>query len=103
MASQPRPGRSLACAPVPSTRAIAKVILVAVAILGALYLLYQVRSIVKMLFIAIFLAVALGPAVDFYQRRARVPRGLAILLVYLTIIGAIFGLGILVVPPIVSG
>jgi predicted PurR-regulated permease PerM len=88
---------------VPSTRAIAKVILVAVAILGALYLLYQVRSIVKMLFIAIFLAVALGPAVDFYQRRARLPRSVAILLVYLTILGAIFGVGLLVVPPIVSG
>jgi predicted PurR-regulated permease PerM len=86
-----------------STRAIARVILVAVAILGALYVLWQIRSILKLLFIAIFLAVALGPAVDFYQRRARVPRSLAILLVYLTIVGAIFGLGLLVVPPIVSG
>jgi predicted PurR-regulated permease PerM len=88
---------------VPSTRAIAKVILVAVAILGALYLLYQIRSILKLLFIAIFLAVALGPAVDFYQHRVRVPRSMAILLVYLTVLGAIFGLGLLVVPPIVSG
>jgi predicted PurR-regulated permease PerM len=88
---------------VPSTRAIAKVILVTVAILGVLYLLYQVRSIVKMLFIAGFLAVALGPAVDFFQKRARVPRSLAILLTYLSILGAIFGLGLLVVPPIVNG
>jgi len=86
-----------------STRAIAKVILVTVAILGTLYLLYQVRSIVKMVFIAVFLAVALGPAVEFFQKRARMPRSLAILMTYLAILGGIFGLGLLVVPPIVNG
>ncbi len=88
---------------VPSTRAVAKVILVAVGILVVLYLAYKVRSIVKMVFIAVFLAVALGPAVEFLQRRARIPRSLSILLVYLAILGGIFGLGLLVVPPIVSG
>jgi predicted PurR-regulated permease PerM len=88
---------------VPSTRAVAKVILVAVVILGALYLLYQIRSIVKMLFISIFLAVALAPGVDFFQKRIRLPRSLSILLVYLSILGAIFGLGLLIVPPIVNG
>jgi predicted PurR-regulated permease PerM len=86
-----------------STRAIAKVILVTVAILGVLYLLYQVRSIVKMVFIAVFLAVALGPAVEFFQKRGRMPRSLAILMTYLAILGGIFGLGLLVVPPIVNG
>jgi predicted PurR-regulated permease PerM len=88
---------------VPSTRAIAKVILVAVGILVVLYLIYKVRSILKLLFIATFLAVALGPAVEFLQRRSRMPRSLAILLVYIAILGAIFGLGLLVVPPIVNG
>jgi predicted PurR-regulated permease PerM len=86
-----------------TARAIVKVVLVTAATLAVLYLIYQVRAIVKLLFIAVFLAVALGPAVDFYQRRLRVPRSLSILLVYLTILGAIFGLGLLVVPPIVSG
>jgi predicted PurR-regulated permease PerM len=88
---------------VPSTRAILKVLLVTAATAVALYVLYLVRSIVEMLFIAVFLAVALGPAVDLYQKRARVPRSMAILFVYLTILGAIVGLGLLVVPPIVSG
>jgi predicted PurR-regulated permease PerM len=86
-----------------SARLIAKVILVSVAVLVVLYLLYLVRSIIGLLLIAVFLAVALGPAVDLYQQRARVPRGVAILAVYLTILGAIFGLGLLVVPPIVRG
>jgi len=74
---------------VPSTRAILKVLLVAAATAAAFYLLFLVRSILYMVFIAVFLAVALGPAVDVYQRRARMPRSLAILFVYLTILAAI--------------
>jgi predicted PurR-regulated permease PerM len=88
---------------VPSTRAILKVLLVTAATAGLLYGFYLIRTIVEMVFIACFLAVALGPAVDIYQQRARAPRSLAILLVYLTILGGIVGLGLLVVPPIVSG
>jgi predicted PurR-regulated permease PerM len=88
---------------VPSTRAIVKVLLVIAATAAVLYLLYLVRSILGLVFISIFLAVAMGPAVDLYQHRARLPRGVAILFVYLTILGAIVGLGLLVVPPIVSG
>jgi predicted PurR-regulated permease PerM len=88
---------------VPSTRAIVKVLLVTAATAVVLYLLYLVRSILGLVFISIFLAVAMGPAVDLYQHRARLPRGVAILFVYLTILGAIVGLGLLVVPPIVNG
>jgi predicted PurR-regulated permease PerM len=88
---------------VPDTRAILKVLLVTAVTAGAFYLLYLVRSVLGLIFIAVFLAVALGPAVDLYQRRGRMPRGVAILLVYLTILGAIVGLGLLVVPPIVNG
>jgi predicted PurR-regulated permease PerM len=88
---------------VPSTRAIVKVLLVTAATAAVLYLLYLVRSILGLVFISIFLAVAMGPAVDLYQHRARLPRGIAIVFVYLTILGAIVGLGLLVVPPIVTG
>jgi predicted PurR-regulated permease PerM len=88
---------------VPSTRAIVKVLLVTAATAAVLYLLYLVRSILGLVFISIFLAVAMGPAVDLYQHRARLPRSAAILFVYLTILGAIVGLGLLVVPPIVTG
>ncbi|HKN93838.1 MAG TPA: AI-2E family transporter [Thermoleophilaceae bacterium] len=87
----------------PSTRAIVKVLLITAATAAVLYVLYLVRSILEMLFISVFLAVALGPAVDLYQRRVRMPRSLAIVLVYITILGAIVGLGLLVVPPIVNG
>lgn len=85
-----------------SSRTVAKVILVTVAILAALYVLYLVRQVVAAVLVAVFIAVALGPAVDLVQR-ARIPRAVAILLVYLGILLAIFGIGLLVVPPIVDG
>ncbi|MDP8943960.1 MAG: AI-2E family transporter, partial [Actinomycetota bacterium] len=81
--------------------AIAKVILVAAAVAAGLYFLYLIRTVIGALVIAVFLAVALGPAVDFFQRR-RIPRGFAILVTYIALFAAIFGIGLLIVPPIVS-
>jgi predicted PurR-regulated permease PerM len=85
-----------------TNRTVVRVILVAVAVLAVLYALWQVRSILGMLFVAGFLAIALGPAVEFFTRH-RVKRSVAILLTYLLLLGSVFGLGLLVVPPIVNG
>ena len=85
-----------------SWRLITKVILVAAATVGGLYLLYQIRNVVGLLLIAAFFALAIAPAVNWLDRR-RFPRVAAILLVYLSIGGAIFGIGLLIVPPMVNG
>jgi predicted PurR-regulated permease PerM len=85
-----------------SNRTVVRVILVAIAVFAALYFLYLIRSVLWLLFIAIFLAVALGPLVELIHRR-RVPRSLSILLVYIALLMSVFGLGLLVVPPIVTG
>jgi predicted PurR-regulated permease PerM len=85
-----------------SNRTIVRVILTAVAIFAALYFIYLIRSVLGMLFIAVFVAVALAPMVELLVR-AKIKRGLAILLTYLAMLGIVFGLGLLVVPPIVSG
>ncbi|HYZ29695.1 MAG TPA: AI-2E family transporter, partial [Thermoleophilaceae bacterium] len=85
-----------------TNRTVVRVILVAAAVIGALYFLWLIRSILGMLFIAVFLAIALGPAVEFFVRH-KVKRGLAILLTYLLLLASVFGLGLLVVPPIVNG
>ena len=66
-----------------------------------LYTLYLVRGVLGLILIAVFLAVALGPAVDFFARRGA-PRGLAILGVFLSLFLAIFVVGLLVVPPVVD-
>ena len=85
----------------PSTRAIAKIFVTIVALSALLYLAYLVRSVLGLVFIAVFLAVALGPPVAFFERKG-LPRGASILLVYLLIVFAIFGVGLLVIPPVVS-
>jgi predicted PurR-regulated permease PerM len=85
-----------------SSRLIAKIVLVACGVLAALYLVYLIREVVGLVLIAIFLALAIAPAVSWLNDR-KVPRALAILLVYLGIAASIFGIGLVVVPPIVNG
>jgi predicted PurR-regulated permease PerM len=85
-----------------SARAVAKVVLVAVAVLAALYFSYLIRTVLGLVLIAAFFAVAIAPAVNWLDNR-KVPRWLAILLVYLGIAGGIFGIGLLIVPPLVTG
>ena len=63
--------------------------------------LYLVRSVIGLLLIAVFLAVALGPAVD-RASSMKLPRPAAILAVFLGLFLAIFLIGLVVVPPIVN-
>jgi predicted PurR-regulated permease PerM len=84
-----------------STRVIARIVITVMATVGFVYLLYLVRSTLLLVFISIFLAVALGPAVGFFRRHG-IPQGLSILIVYLLIASSIVGVGLLVVPPIVN-
>src|SRR4051795_9425701 len=86
----------------PSTRTVARITLTVAGVLLLLYLIYIVRSVLTLVFIAGFLSLALGPAVDFFQRRG-MPRSLAIISTYLTIFMAIVGVGLLIVPPVVNG
>jgi predicted PurR-regulated permease PerM len=83
----------------PSTRTIVRIVLTVVACGLALYLLYLVRDVLLLLFLSVFLAIALGPPVEFLGRHG-VPRGFSILLVYLSVLLAIVLIGLIVVPPI---
>ena len=85
-----------------SANEIARIVLTAVAIVGSLYFVYLVREIVTLLLISLFLAVALTPVVNRLDR-GRFPRWAAILSVYFAIVLSIFGIGLAVVPPVVSG
>ncbi len=84
-----------------STRTVVRVFFTLVALGVLLYILYLIRSVVGLLLIAVFLAVALGPAVD-RASRMKLPRPAAILAVFLALFIGIFLLGLIVVPPIVS-
>jgi len=85
-----------------SSRAVAKVVLVAAGVVAALYFSYLIRTVIGLFLIAAFFAVAIAPAVNYLDRR-KVPRWLAILLVYLSIAAAIFGIGLVIIPPLVTG
>jgi predicted PurR-regulated permease PerM len=81
-------------------RAVARNVLVVVAVVLVLYLIYLLRTPITWLVIAAFLAIALAGPVNFLQRYMK--RGLAIALVYLTLLAIPIGLGALLLPPIVN-
>jgi predicted PurR-regulated permease PerM len=78
------------------------VVLVAALVLAGLYLVYLIRDVIGLLLIALFFALAVAPPVDRLER-VGLPRWLAIIFVYLGIGAAIFGIGLLIVPPLVDG
>jgi predicted PurR-regulated permease PerM len=71
-------------------RTVVIALLTAAAVLGALFLLWQVRTFVAWFVVALFLAAALNPAVNWLERRHRlIKRSLAIVLTYLGLVVAI--------------
>lgn len=85
----------------PTARAVVRTVLIAIAVLVALYVLYLLRRPIGWLLIATFLAVALSGPVNLLHRRMR--RGFAIALVYLGLLLVPVAIGAVVVPPIVNG
>jgi predicted PurR-regulated permease PerM len=81
-------------------RVIARNVVVVALVVLILYVFYLLRQPISWLVIAAFLAVALAGPVNFLQRHMR--RGLAIFLVYLSLLLIPIGLGAVLVPPIVN-
>jgi len=93
------PSKDLGWAGAPTSqvvRTVAAALLSAVLVLGALFLLWQVRTFVGWFVISLFLAAVLNPAVNWLQRRHRlIKRPIAIALTYLGLVVAlIFVVGI---------
>src|SRR5829696_38438 len=90
-ASMPNQGAGWASAP-PSqvVRTVAVALLTTAVVLGAFFLLWQVKTFVGWFVIALFLAAVLNPAVNWLQRRHRLmKRPLAIGLTYLGVLVAL--------------
>jgi predicted PurR-regulated permease PerM len=83
-----------------------RTIVVVLAIIIAAYLLLQIvqaaQGILIWIFVAIFLALALNPAVDVLQRRGVRRRGTAVMIVFLGAIVGIAALAATVVPTLVT-
>jgi predicted PurR-regulated permease PerM len=84
----------------PTAREIVRVVLIVVCVAITLYLLFLLRKPITWLLIAIFLAVALSPPVNFLAERMR--RGLAIAIVYLGLLAVPVLLIALIVPPLIT-
>ena len=64
-------------------------------------LLFSLGKIVMLLVVVLFLVAILNPIVTWLEKR-RLPRGLAVVLVMLGLLGIVVGVGFLVVPPIIE-
>src|SRR5512146_1078304 len=71
------------------------------AVFGAALLVLRLIDVLIMVFVALVIAATLRPMVSFLQRR-RIPKALAVLLIYLGILGVIAGLFVLVIPALVD-
>jgi predicted PurR-regulated permease PerM len=85
----------------PSARGVAKVIAVVALGAAAGYLLYLTRDVIKIVAIAAFTAIALGPLVDLVQRSG-LARAWSIAAVYVALVLLVLGAGAAIVPSIGS-
>jgi predicted PurR-regulated permease PerM len=82
-------------------RTVLVVLGILLATLGILAFVYLAWHIITWILIAVFLALALNPAVEFFQRHG-LRRGYSTAIVFILAVGAIAGLGFLLVPPLVD-
>jgi len=81
-----------------STTALIKIVLFALFVLA----LYVVRDILLVMLISIVLASAMDPLVDWLYRKAKFPRGLSVILVYLIFVSLFVSVIYFLIPPIVQ-
>lgn len=78
------------------------ILLVAVLICAALWLMIRLQGIVLLLLLAGLLSVALMPAVDYLDSFAPLPRPVAVVLVFLAVMLVLAGIVLIVAPPLVT-
>jgi predicted PurR-regulated permease PerM len=86
----------------PSLRGVLRIVLTLIGCAIVLYLLWRVRTVVRLVGISLFLALALVPVVDSLERHARLPRAVIILAVFVVLIATVAVVGAVVVPSMVK-
>ncbi len=85
-----------------SVRSIVRVIALVLGTIASLWLMLQIGRILTWMVVSAFFAVVLTPPVNFLERRARVRRGFAAMLVFIIALFSLFGLGYSFVRPVVA-
>jgi len=78
-----------------------KTIFVVAAVALMLWLLVQIKEIALLIFVSLMLSLALSPFVEFLEKR-KIPRGLAVLIIYIIIVSIVALIGAVALPPIIS-
>ncbi len=81
-----------------STAALLKIVLFGLLLLA----LYMIRDIILTLLIAMVMAAAMDPLVEWLYHKARFPRGLSVILVYLVFIGFVATIIYFLIPPMIA-
>lgn len=86
--------------------AIARAVAITLGGLAVLWAMYIARGALLMVYISVLLAIGFGPLVHTLEHRLapgqRVPRWLAILVVYVAIVSVLTTVGLMVVPPLID-
>ena len=82
-------------------RTVLTVVFVVLAVAAALEVIWISRQVVTWVFVALFLALALNPAVEWLLQRGIKRRGVAVAITIVTALLALVGLGALFLPTIV--
>jgi predicted PurR-regulated permease PerM len=85
----------------PSLRGVLRILAIVVLCAAALYLLWRVREVVRLLAISLFVGMAILPIVDALERRTRLNRAMIILATYVAVLIAIVLIGAVVIPSVV--
>ncbi len=87
--------------------AIVRAVAIATMGVAGAWALYLARGTILILYISVLLAIGLGPLVHRIERAVpagtrRLPRWFAILVIYMTVVGVLTVLGLLIVPPLIE-
>jgi predicted PurR-regulated permease PerM len=82
-------------------RTVFRILGIIIATAIVLEVIWIARHVLTWIFIALFLALALNPAVDRLERRIK-RRGISTGIVYLAALGAVVGIGLLFIPTLVN-
>lgn len=85
-----------------TARRAATATLVALSIVVAALALWKIKAVIALIFLGFIVAAAMRPSVEWLARKARIPRGLGVLLHYLALLGALALVLWLIVPRALS-
>jgi predicted PurR-regulated permease PerM len=86
----------------PSLKGVVRILAIVVACAAVLYLTWQLRGVVRLVIIALFVALSLMPIVDAIDARIRVKRAPIILAVFVALAAGVVLVGAVVVPSMVK-